>query len=101
MDSYYTSLPLFLQLSYWGIQAIGTLNLKRKGFGKEFEKLKKKLKKDVDPKGNKPGGYKRGYFRSRGFDENQNITVTVQKDSKVMVYLCNFLSSHATAEMDR
>ena len=53
MDSYYTSIPLLLQLSYWGIKGIRTINFKRKGLGKVIQDLKKKLTKDYNPKNRK------------------------------------------------
>ena len=101
MDSWYTSIPLMLQLSFWGVNAIGTLNSKRKGFGKKFSDLKKKLEKTYNPDKPRKKGYRQGYFRWRCTDKDSNLKVTIQKDSKVMLYLDNFLSSSEKTSMKR
>ena len=46
MDSYYTSIPVMLQLAFWGIKGIGTLNVKRKGLGAKLAEWKKHMTKD-------------------------------------------------------
>ena len=101
MDSYYTSIPLMRQLRFWGVNAIGTLNVSRKGFGKKFTDLKKKLQKTYQPDKPRKKGYRQGYFRWRCTTKETNLKVTVQKDSKVMVYLDNFLPSSEKTFMRR
>ena len=101
MDSYYTSIPLMRQLRFWGVNAIGTLNVSRKGFGKKFSDLKKKLQKTYQPDKPRNKGYRQGYFRWRCTTKETNLKVTVQKDSKVMVYLDNFLPSSEKTFMRR
>ena len=104
-DSWYTSLPLMLQLHFQGINYLGTMKLSRKGLkgkGKDekiFENLKKSLEKDYDyniggaegaeipstgKKRNKKQGYKKGFFECRKI-EGLPIIVNIQKDNKVMV----------------
>ena len=100
-DSYYTSIPLLIQLSFWGIKAIGTINAQRKGLGKVFGDLKKKLKKTRDPENKKKGGYDQGYYRWRAIDDDTHLKITVQKDSKVMLYGDNFLPSGEKVELTR
>ena len=99
-DSYYASISL-LQLSLCGIKGIGTINVKRKGLGKKFVELKKKLQKTKDLEGKKKGGYNQGYYRFRGLEDDPNIKVVIQKDNKVMLYADNFLSSTATKVLTR
>ena len=95
MDSYYSSIPVMLQLSYWGIRAIGTVNASRKGLGKFFQDLKKLLKKDYSKnkgrKNTKKGGFEKGYYKYRTVDD-EPLAVVVQKDSKAMVYITNCIS---------
>ena len=66
--------------------------------------MKKLLKKDYNPekgrKNTKLGGFEKGYYKVRGLDD-EPMTVIVQKDSKVMMYLSNFLSTTEKAEMSR
>ena len=90
-----------MQLSLWGIKGIGTINVKRKGLGKKFSDIKKKLKKTKDPEGKKKGGYEQGYYRFRGIADDPNIKVVVQKDNKVMLYADNFLPSNVTKVLTR
>ena len=87
-----------LQLSLWGINAVETLNPKRKGFGKKFSDLKKKLEKTYNPDTPRKKGYRQGYFRWRCTDKDSNLKVTIQKDSKLMLYLDNFLSTNRFLE---
>ena len=75
--------------------------MKRKGLGKKFSDIKKKLKKTKDPERKKKGGYDQGYYRFRGIDDDPNTKVVVQKDNKVMLYADNFLSSTATKVLTR
>ena len=100
-DSYYTGLLLLLQLRYWGINAVGTISAQRVGLGKFFVDLKKRLKKDKDPQKPEQEGYDRGYFINRCVADDENIVVTVQKDSKVMLYASNFISMTKTTVMKR
>ena len=74
---------------------------KRNGFGKKFSDLKKKLEKNYNPDKPRNRGYRQGYFRWRCTDKDSNLKVTIQKDSKVMLYLDNFLSSSETISMQR
>ena len=104
-DSWYTSLPLMLQLHFQGINYLGTMKLSRKGLkgkGKDekiFENLTKALEKDYDYKiGGTEGaeisssgrgrkkyqGYKKGSFEWRKI-EGLPIVISIQKDNKVMV----------------
>ena len=103
MDSFYTSIPVILQLAYWHIKAIGTVNATRKGLGKKFVDMKKELKKDYNGKGRKntkTGGYEKGFYKSRGVD-GEPLVAIAQKDSKVMIYLTNFVSTTSKAIVNR
>ena len=66
--------------------------------------MKKLLQKDYNPekgrKNTKLGGFEKGYYKARGLDD-EPLSVIVQKDSKVMMYLSNFLSTNEKAEMSR
>ena len=66
--------------------------------------MKKLLQKDYNPekgrKNTKLGGVEKGYYKARGLDD-EPWSVIVQKDSKVMMYLSNFLSTNEKAEMSR
>ena len=101
MDSWYTSIPLMLQLSFWGVNAVETLNPKRKDFGKKFSDLKKKLGKTYNADKHQKKGYRQGYFGWRCTAKDSNLKVTIQKDSKLMLYLDNFLSSSEKISMKR
>ena len=104
MDSYYTSIPLMLQLEYYGVIAIGTVNIKRKGLGQEFSNMKKQLQKNYDAgkgrKNSKAGGFVKGFYKARAVDD-EPLIIVIQKDSKVMTYLSNFLSTAEKAPMNR
>ena len=66
--------------------------------------MKKLLQKDYNPekgrKNTRLGGFEKGYYKARGLDD-EPLSVIVQKDSKVMMYLSNFLSTTEKAEMNR
>ena len=104
MDSYYTSIPVMLQSAYWGIKAIGSVNPSRKGFGKTFKTIKQTLKKDWNPnrgrRNTKTAGFEKGFYRYRTVDGEPLVTV-VRKDSKVMMYLTNFVATSKHAVMQR
>ena len=103
MDSFYTSIPVILQLAYWHIKAIGTVNATRKGLGKKFVDMKKELKKDYNGKGRKntkTGGYEKGFYKSRTVDDEPLVAIA-QKDSKVMMYLTNFVPTTSKAIVNR
>ena len=58
-----------LQLAYYGVKAVGTVNTKRKGLGQKFSNLKKLLeKKYVAEKGrknSKAGGFVKGFYKEK------------------------------------
>ena len=66
--------------------------------------MKKLLQKDYNPekgrKNTRLGGFEKGYYKARGLDD-EPLSVVVQKDSKVMMYLSNFLYTTEKAEMNR
>ena len=119
-DSWYTSIPLLNQLTYWVVNFLGTIRQNRKGLRgtgtdeQPFADIKKLLEKDYDDKlGGKEGsiipsssktvkrqGYKKGAFTNRKI-RGQPIVVTIQKDSKVMTESANCVPLEATLEVER
>ena len=66
--------------------------------------MKKLLEKEYNPKKGRKntskGGYEKGYYKSRSLVD-EPLTAVIQKDSKVMMYLSNFLSATKKVEMSR
>ena len=87
MDSWYVSPILFVHLAFWGVQALGIVNIARIGMDKKekpiFGNLKKKLKKN-----------KKGIFESRVCKvQLKFILACVQMDSIPMAELTNYIGS--------
>ena len=118
-DSWYTSIPLMLQLFYWGVNYLGTIGSNRKGLKtsqevNQFSDLKRALAKDYDEKiGGEEGaeiptsgerkkyqGYKKGYFAIRKID-GLPVIVNVQKDNKVVLEGGNSIPMNETTEVWR
>ena len=119
-DSWYTSIPLLKQLTYWGVNYLGTIRQNRKGLRgtgtdeQPFADIKKLLEKDYEEKqGGKEGsiipssgktvkrqGYRKGAFTNRKI-RGQPIVVTIQKDSKVMTEAANCVPLEANLEVER
>ena len=90
MDSWYSSIPVMLQCAYYGIRAIGTVSLSRRGLSPDFVQMKKDMKKERNAskgrKNTKKGGFEKGFFKARSL-RDEPLVVVLQKDSKVMSYL--------------